>query len=143
VRRGLGAVTTIALLLLLGGMLFRLSSPRYAPDHHLREWAFVAAAVYLFATYWWVRTADASRMHRVRYLQATSLVGTALVIAVYAHFHAGDKRPSGLWRGDYFVDITPFHEQLAIPLLLGLLLPMWIVSVALQIDRSDQRQQVA
>ena len=136
-RRGLGAVTIIASLVLLGGMLLRLSNAWYAPSYHLREWAFVAAAAYLFATYWWVRTANASCVHRGRYLQTALFAAAVLVFAVYHHFYAGDKRP-GLWRGDYFYEVTPFHEQLAIPILLGLLLPVLVVTVALQIDRSDQ-----
>ena len=137
-RRGLGALTTIALLVLLCAMFVGMSDNWYAPNHHLCEWAFVAAAAYLFATYWWVRTADASWVHRMRYLQAALFVAAVLVFVAYHHYHAGDKRPSGLWRGEYFYDITPFHEQLALPVLLGLLLPWLVVTAALPSDRSDQ-----
>jgi hypothetical protein len=135
VRRGLGSVTFVAFVILTFGMTWNYNSfgSDYTPSHHLREWTFFAAATYLFITYRFARVAERPRLVRAILAQGVVL---ATSLAVFVGYHIHHVQPP---RDEWGFLVMPYHEQLAIPAFLALVLAPLIVLLALRMERADVR----
>jgi hypothetical protein len=104
-------------------------SVSYVPHHHLREWAYAAAAAYLTLTLWLA-------LHQSRafviWTELALLVAAAVTFAVY---HRGHPTPH-VFVWDAYEPATPFHEQLAPPVFIALALaPLMLVSTRRTVHR--------
>lgn len=113
----------------------------YVPRHDLLQWTFLAAATYLFVTYRFARGADRSRLVSALLAQGMLLFAALAVFLAYHVHHAAGPQPEVLF-WDSYVRVTPFHEQLAVPGFVGLVLAPLILLVALRAERAAVRPQL-
>ena len=98
-------------------------------------------ATYLFVTYRFARGADRERLVRAILVEGAVLFSALAAFLPYHVHHAGGPQPEVFW-WDTPVPVTPFHEQLAIPGFVGLVLAPLILLVALRAQRAAVRPQL-
>ncbi len=106
------------------------------PHYRLLEWTFVVAATYLFGTYRVARVANREALVRMMLMQGGLLLTAVLVFAIYHVYHAGIPQP------DWDTYCPPFHEQLAVPVGLALVLAPLFGVIALETDRLAARTRL-
>jgi hypothetical protein len=139
VRRGLGTVTA-AVIVFLGFAYWETRDSMYLPRHHLLEWTFFAAATYVFGSYRVARIADRAGLVRMLCVQGGLLFTAVLVSAIYHVYHGTGPQPE-VQDWDSLRSVTPFHEQLAVPVFLGLVIAPLLAVIALETDRHAVRAQ--
>ena len=114
----------------------------YTPRHNLLAWTFTGAALYLFTTFLFARQAPVRMLLRALYVELGLFAGGLVTWLVYHQHHALRQQPMvSDWDG--YVRVTPFHEQLALPAFVGLVLAPCVIGVAWLVERGKPRTLVS
>ena len=130
-RKGTGTMAWVAWIFVMLTMFTRCDNilgPTYEPRHHLLELALAGATLYIFVAYQIARAAS----HRALVRTLFAAVGLFTVtIFVWLVYHARHGQPRMVQDWDSYVSVTPFHEQLAVPVFAGLVGGIAVLAIGL------------
>jgi multidrug transporter EmrE-like cation transporter len=131
-RKGTGTIAWVAWVFLMITLTYQCGNPlgpSYQPHHHLLELSVVGATLYIFSTYFVARAVSQRTLVRALFGAVGLFTITVVTWFVY-HSHHGEAPMVQDWDG--YTRVTPFHEQLAVPVFVGLAGGIAVLAFALR-----------